>query len=347
MERLALYIPKLEELWFYQKMMSDPETMSYNDPWGGCINFPKEEWADWYDWWIGQEPKRFYAYIRRCSDDAWIGDVNFHYTEEKEWYDMGIVLYAPYRGKGYAYPALKLLLDHAFRDCGISRLHNDFEDTRSAALHIHRKAGFKEMGVENGIIHLMITREDYLGGEGYTAIGLENAYESNRKELVMPEIRFELAEEKDAATIIELRQKIWSTTYRGIYPDSMIDDFDYDWHREKELQRIRDPRYAVWLIVKNDLAVGYLIMRKADVMTLQSLYIVSEYQHQGIGRAAFDFIKQYCMKNHASTFICHCVPENAGAREFYERMGGTLIGEDMDNAESWINSVVYRFETEN
>lgn len=27
MEQLELYVPKLEDLWFYQKMMSDPETM--------------------------------------------------------------------------------------------------------------------------------------------------------------------------------------------------------------------------------------------------------------------------------------------------------------------------------
>ena len=75
---------------------------------------------------------------------------------------MGIVIYAPYRGKGYAVPALKLMLDHAFRDCGISRVHNDFEDTRSAALHIHRKVGFKEIGLEDGILQLMLTKEDYL-----------------------------------------------------------------------------------------------------------------------------------------------------------------------------------------
>ena len=33
MEQLELYVPKLEDLWFYQKMMSDPETMSYNAGW--------------------------------------------------------------------------------------------------------------------------------------------------------------------------------------------------------------------------------------------------------------------------------------------------------------------------
>lgn len=159
---VELYIPKLEDLWFYQKMMSDPETMSYNDPWGGCIDYPDEVLPGWYAKWVGKEPERFYAYIKRTSDGAWIGDVNFHYTPEKDWWDMGIVIYAPYRGKGYAVPALKLLLDHAFRDCGISRLHNDFETTRDAAWSIHRKVGFKEMGVEDGILQLMLTKEDYL-----------------------------------------------------------------------------------------------------------------------------------------------------------------------------------------
>ena len=159
---VELYIPKLEDLWFYQKMMSDPETMSYNDPWGGCIDYPDEVLPDWYANWVGQEPDRFYAYIKRSSDGTWIGDLNFHYTPEKDWWDMGIVIYAPFRGKGYAVPALRLLLDQAFRVCGISRLHNDFETTRDAAWAIHRKVGFKEMGVEDGLLQLMLTKEDYL-----------------------------------------------------------------------------------------------------------------------------------------------------------------------------------------
>ena len=174
MEKLELYIPKLEDLWFYQKMMSDPDTMSYNAGWDveydgyhrdtGCIDYPDEVLADWYDGWVGNEPDCFYAYIKRSSDGVWIGDVNFHYTPEKDWWDMGIVIYAPYRGKGYAVPALKLMLDHAFRDCGISRIHNDFAVDRNeiAAWETHRKAGFKELGVEDGFLQMMITREDYL-----------------------------------------------------------------------------------------------------------------------------------------------------------------------------------------
>ena len=105
MEQLELYIPKLEDLWFYQKMMSDPETMAYNANWDvdydgyhkdtGCIDYLDEVLPDWYKSWVGREPERFCAYIKRSSDGAWIGAVNFHYTPEKEWWDMGIVIYAP------------------------------------------------------------------------------------------------------------------------------------------------------------------------------------------------------------------------------------------------------------
>ena len=147
MEQLELYVPKLEDLWFYQKMMSDPETMSYNANWDvnydgyhrdtGCVDYPDAVLPAWYENMVGQEPERFYAYIKRSADGAWIGDVNFHYNPAKDWWDMGIVLYAPYRGKGYAVPALKLMLEHAFRDCGISRIHNDFEVARNEARGFH------------------------------------------------------------------------------------------------------------------------------------------------------------------------------------------------------------------
>ena len=156
-------------------------------------------------------------------------------------------------------------------------------------------------------------------------------------------VRFELATDDDAKIIIELRKQIWGTTYRGFYPDSMIDDFDYTWHLEKELQRIRHPEYCVYRIVKKDRNIGYLTIRKTDVVMLQSLYILEEYQHQGIGKLAFDFVKQHCRENEADSFVCHCLPENWNARKFYEKMGGTIIGEDMDNEDSWMNSVIFRF----
>lgn len=56
--RLSLYVPSLDELWYRERIMKDPETMSYNkgydmlfdgyDRETGCIIFPKEDWEDCY-----------------------------------------------------------------------------------------------------------------------------------------------------------------------------------------------------------------------------------------------------------------------------------------------------------
>lgn len=171
-EQLQLFIPKPEDLWFRQKMEADPDTMSYNAGWDvdfpgyhrdtGCVDFPQSSWAAWHAAWVGREPVRFYAYIQRSSDGAWLGEVNFHRTPEKDWWDMGILLYAPCRGRGYAKPALRLLLDHAFRDCGVTRLHNDFEPARKAAWKLHRDVGFCGGVDKDGLLQLMLTREEYL-----------------------------------------------------------------------------------------------------------------------------------------------------------------------------------------
>ena len=164
---LELYIPNAKELGFYQKLLADPSTMSYNAPWfppDGCLEFPESEWAAWHAHWVGQEPERFYAYLRRKEDGALVGDVNFHHTPERDWWDMGIRIYAPERGRGYGKAGLALLLDRAFRVDGVSRLHNDFEPVRSAALSIHKALGFRELGVEDGILQLLLTKEEYEAG---------------------------------------------------------------------------------------------------------------------------------------------------------------------------------------
>jgi RimJ/RimL family protein N-acetyltransferase len=162
---LRLYIPRLEDGWFYVKMMTDPATMAYNAPWfppDGCIPDAENEWICLIENWTDRSPTRFYAFLQRVSDGGFVGDVNYHYNPERDWCDMGIVIYAPERGKGYGRQGLRLLLERAFRVDGAERLHNDFETTRDAAYRIHKAVGFRDIKKENGIYHLELTREEYL-----------------------------------------------------------------------------------------------------------------------------------------------------------------------------------------
>ena len=160
-DELRLYIPHPEDGWFYVKMLTDPVTMAYNAPWfppDGCIPNAAEEWEDLCAGWIGRAPERFYAYLQRISDGAFVGDVNYHQNGQ----GMGIVIYAPERGKGYGKAGLRLLLDRAFRVDGVPALRNDFETDRDAAYAIHRALGFRDAGTTDGVLHLVLTREDYL-----------------------------------------------------------------------------------------------------------------------------------------------------------------------------------------
>lgn len=162
---LTLYIPRPEDGWFYVQMLTDPATMAYNAPWfppDGCIPDAAEDWNDLVDGWIGRSPARFYAYLQRVSDGAFVGDVNYHRNGNGTRYDMGVVIYAPERGKGYGKQGLRLLLDRAFRVDGVPALCNDFETTRDAAYRIHRAVGFRDRGRSEGMYRLEITREEYL-----------------------------------------------------------------------------------------------------------------------------------------------------------------------------------------
>lgn len=164
-DALRLYIPQREDGWFYVRMLSDPATMAYNAPWfppDGCIPNAAEAWDNICASWIGREPERFYAYLQRISDGAFVGDVNYHLNGQGTQHDMGILIYAPERGKGYGKAGLRLLADKALRVDGVPALHNDFEPTRDAAFRIHKAAGFREAGTADGILHLVLTREDYL-----------------------------------------------------------------------------------------------------------------------------------------------------------------------------------------
>ena len=142
-----------------------------------------------------------------------------------------------------------------------------------------------------------------------------------------------------------LRQKAWAATYRGIYPDEMIDQFDYQWHAEKDLLRLRSPQFCNWFIQCSGENIGYLTLRKADYLYLYSLYLLPKGQKKGYGRQALAFTAQFCKENGFSHFRCHCQPDNRNAMDFYAKMGGVIVERDEENEERWQNTVVFEFKT--
>lgn len=172
-KRLILHVPELSELWYREKLLSDPDTMSYNKGYNlnsdtyhndtGCIDFPKNQWKQWYDYFVKNSPQCYYAYVKRIEDGCFIGEVNLHKSNSGDWYDMGIVLESQYRGKGFSIEALILLLNEAFNCFSAKAVRNDFEITRETALKLHLVVGFQIVREEKGIVILEITKEKYYG----------------------------------------------------------------------------------------------------------------------------------------------------------------------------------------
>lgn len=155
---LTLIPASREHLPFRQALLADAATMAYNAPWcppDGTLSFPEESWDAWLARWTNREPERFCGYVINENNTP-VGEVC--------WYDhgagMGVVIHAAHRGSGYGAEALHLLIQRAFAHPEITYLENQFESTRTAALHTHLNAGFREAGTdENGSLVLRLDKQ--------------------------------------------------------------------------------------------------------------------------------------------------------------------------------------------
>ena len=156
-------------------------------------------------------------------------------------------------------------------------------------------------------------------------------------------VAFTLAADADADRITELRRSIWETTYRGIYADGLLDAYDREAHREKDLRRIRDPENRVYLIRDGEEPIGYFSYRLGETPHITSLYLLAAYQRRGIGAKALRLLREDCRAKGIRTFTCNCNAHNLPAQAFYRRMGGEVIATDAGHADKREDQITYRF----
>ncbi|MBQ6878526.1 MAG: GNAT family N-acetyltransferase [Oscillospiraceae bacterium] len=157
-------------------------------------------------------------------------------------------------------------------------------------------------------------------------------------------IAFIEAKPEEAHFLSEMRRIMWRTTYRGIYPDDIIDEFDYEFHDSKNLSMINSEEFSVYFVAANGETAGYLILQHKNPLYIQSLYFLPEFRGKGLGRKAFEFIREHCRKNKIERFYLGCHPENIRAAGFYKKMGGALTAEDIGHENNMENNVRFEFE---
>ncbi len=143
-------------------------------------------------------------------------------------------------------------------------------------------------------------------------------------------IYFKRATFDDLTTLAQTRQKVWATTYRGIYPDAMIDCFDMAWHNARDRRRMEDPNQVFYLVMDNEACIGYFyygtphVDYKDFTFCLNSLYFLEEYRGKGLGRKVFEFVANACKERGNNKFFNGCNVHNLPAQGFYRKMGGIV-----------------------
>ena len=123
-------------------MLSDEDTMSYNHAWGGTIPWPKDQWKNWYDYWIvDSDSDRYYRYLKN-QDGQYVGEIAYHYDTSIHHAIANVIIYSQYRRKGYGSEALELLCSAA-KNNGIKVLYDDIA-IDNPAIRLFLKHGFTE-----------------------------------------------------------------------------------------------------------------------------------------------------------------------------------------------------------
>lgn len=136
---------------------------------------------------------------------------------------------------------------------------------------------------------------------------------------------------KDAGILAQTRQIVWEETYRGIYPDTMLDEYDTNFHAQKDRNRMEIPEHSYYLFMHGSKCVGYFSFGpynygtyKDFTLCLNNLYILKDYQGRGLGKHAFAILRNYAAEQGIDKFFCGCNAHNFPAQGFYRHMGGQV-----------------------
>lgn len=168
----------------------------------------------------------------------------------------------------------------------------------------------------------------------------------------MMDYKIRIATKNDVKNLAILKQKIWDQTFRGIYSDDIIDNFDYEETEETFIKIINNDKISLYVVESNNELVGFMDVgvpiRGFDnyEQEIGLLYLRKDFQRRGIGKELFTIGYNEIKSSGYSEFFISCNKYNMNARKFYEKMGGQLISVDEDNDNKRIVQVKYHYDVE-
>lgn len=138
------------------------------------------------------------------------------------------------------------------------------------------------------------------------------------------------ASERDLPDVSALLAETWHATYDAVYGADKVAEITGKWHSVPALAEKLKRRDAEFVVADDGKVLGgmgYAAMSKSEpkVALLHQLYVLPQFQRQGIGRDLFAELET-CFPD-AKVMRLEVEPGNAAAIAFYEAHGFARTGE--------------------
>ena len=138
-------------------------------------------------------------------------------------------------------------------------------------------------------------------------------------------LKIRSATPKDAFDIATINTLGWKTTYRGLVPDSILDNLSVTRERVQKWQETIKNAEIYMVAESEDGIVGYLSGGKTRepnvpyLYELYALYIHPNFQRCGVGTA---LVKAFRKKIKNADFCVYALDGNMQGINFYKKLGG-------------------------
>jgi len=150
------------------------------------------------------------------------------------------------------------------------------------------------------------------------------------------EIQLRRATVADAEAIAAIRIEGWRTTYRGMIPDSYLDEMDMNenvlhWRTILQALPAKEDSLCVYVAVNEDEIVGFVSAMKLPESKLgkdgeiNAIYIRPQWQRCGIGKRMLHKAARSLQAMACTSCVIWVIDGNAQARNFYEELGGEIL----------------------
>lgn len=150
------------------------------------------------------------------------------------------------------------------------------------------------------------------------------------------EIQLRRATVADAEAIAAIRIEGWRTTYRGMIPDSYLDEMDMNenvlyWRTILQALPAKEDSLCVYVAVSENEIVGFVSAMKLPEPKLDkdgeinAIYIRPQWQRCGIGKRMLHKAARSLQAMGCTSCVIWVIDGNSQARNFYEELGGEIL----------------------